>query len=239
MLRRRATLALGLLKNRALDAEPRLPIALGASIEVRAQVLSARHQLSESIAFLREELARWRGTSIRTRIQKNLHLLTLEGKLAPPLRGISFEKLRGRPILIFFWAHWCGDCKGEAPVLARIAKEYGPKGLVLAAPTQRYGYTARGQEAAPEAETRYIEQVWKQYYGALEGAPVPVNEENFKSYGASTDANPRPGGPQGTGRRFTIRRHGYPELAERRGCSGGPPRALGPARNGRSARACG
>src|SRR6267143_1413574 len=36
------TLALGQLKQRSLDAEPHLPIALGAALEVQAEVLIAR-----------------------------------------------------------------------------------------------------------------------------------------------------------------------------------------------------
>jgi len=42
----------------------------------------------------------------------------------------------GKPKLLFFWAHWCGDCRAEASILARLKKEYGPKGLVR---PQKYG----------------------------------------------------------------------------------------------------
>jgi len=53
-------------------------------------------------------------------------------------------------------------------------------------PTQRYGYVARGQEAPPDEELRYIDQVRQKFYAALAAMPVPVSEENFKRYGAST-----------------------------------------------------
>jgi len=79
-------LSLAELKHRKLDDERRLPIALGAAIEVHAQVLAARGERGQAIAFLRQELETYRTTSIRTRIQKNINLLTLEGKTAPPLQ---------------------------------------------------------------------------------------------------------------------------------------------------------
>jgi thiol-disulfide isomerase/thioredoxin len=182
------------LKKRPLDADGELPIALGAAIEVEAQVMAARGDRIGAVTYLRAERVKYAATSIRTRIQKNINLLSLEGKLAPALDEHEFlgatprplALLKGKPVVLFFWAHWCGDCKQEAPILAEIEKEYAAKGLIVVAPTQRYGYVARGEEAAPADETKYIDEVRHKYYSDLLNVPAPISEDNFKKYGAST-----------------------------------------------------
>ena len=172
------------LKKRPLDRESDLPLALGAAIEVQAQVLAARGQRGEAVAYLRAQLDRFLATSIHARIQKNINLLSLEGKQAPALKGTALPS--GRPALIFFWAHWCGDCRAEADTLARLKREYGPRGLVLIGPTQKYGYVAGGEDAPANVEVQYIEQIRKQYYAAVIDGPAVVDEQNFLTYGVST-----------------------------------------------------
>jgi thiol-disulfide isomerase/thioredoxin len=187
-------LALELLRTRKLDDDRWLPTALGASIEVHAQTLAARGERPEAIAFLRQQRGLFGATSLDERIRKNMNLLTLEGKPAPLLeesdwlgpKPSSLAALRGHPVLLFFWAHWCPDCKAEAPVLASLRNTYGPKGLVLIGPTRLYGYVAGGNEAAPAIEKQYIDQVRRRYYAALADMPVPIGATNFLTYGAST-----------------------------------------------------
>jgi thiol-disulfide isomerase/thioredoxin len=179
-------LATAALKKRALDRDPEapLPLALGAAIETEAHVMATRGQRADAVAYLRGELQKYSATSIRARIQKNINLLSMEGKPAPALQGVALPK--GKVALIFFWAHWCPDCKAEAAVLRQLKAELGPLGFVLVAPTQKYGYAAGGVDAPPEVETRYIEEVRRAYYSGVVDGPATVNEENFRVYGAST-----------------------------------------------------
>jgi thiol-disulfide isomerase/thioredoxin len=180
--------------KRKLDAEPHLPIALGAAYEVTAQGLAEKGQHTQAVSLLRSALARYGNTSIRARLQKNLNLVALVGQPAPPLQVTQYlgpkpptlASLKGAPVLLFFWAHWCGDCKAEVPVIARLRQEFAGGGLVVIGPTQLYGYAAQGADAAPAQERAYIESVRARYYASLQDMPVPLSKQNFNAYGAST-----------------------------------------------------
>ena len=187
-------LVLEQLKQRPLDAEPRLPIALGAAIEVESQVLAARGERTQAIAVLQTALRTYATTSIQARLQKNLNLLSFEGRPAPALREEQFlgskptalAQLKGSPVLLFFWAHWCGDCKAEAPIITQLRTEFASKGLTVIGPTRLYGYTAQVEHAAPGNELAYIDAVRHRFYGGLLDMPVPISTHNFEVYGAST-----------------------------------------------------
>lgn len=183
-----------LLTKRKLDVEPHLPIALGAAYEVLAQQMEATGSHAQAVSLLRSALSRYGTTSIGPRLRKNLNLLALVGQPAPTLQTTQFlgpkpaalTSLKGLPVLLFFWAHWCVDCKAEVPVIARLQKEFGPQGLVVIGPTKLYGYAAQGEDASPEKERAYIEAVRTRYYGSLADMPVPLSQQNFNAYGAST-----------------------------------------------------
>jgi thiol-disulfide isomerase/thioredoxin len=182
------------LRSRKLDDEPHLPLALGAAYEVQAQALEQSQQRTEAVRLLQSAVRTWRGTSIVARLQKNLNVLTLEGKPMPPLRAsewigakpIPESTLRGKVILLFFWAHWCPDCKAEAPILKQLGTEFERKGLVIIGPTKLYGYTAQDEHATAAEEKAFIEKVYARFYSEIPKLQVPVGGANFDRFGAST-----------------------------------------------------
>lgn len=214
-------MALTDLKKRPLDQEPRLPTALGASIEVHAQAMAARGNRSEAVAFLKDEIKTYRGTSIRARLQKNLNLLTLEGRPAPAIatkdwlnvQPKALEAYRGKPVILFFWAHWCGDCKQQAPILAKLRNDFAASGLTIIAPTRYYGYAARGEDATPDVERKHTEKVLKEYYSMLPATPVTLDNETFFNYGASTTPTLVLVDPKGIVRLYHPGTMSYEELA--------------------------
>jgi thiol-disulfide isomerase/thioredoxin len=183
-----------LLTRQKLDAEPHLPIALGAAYEVLAQAMAEQGKSVQAAALLRAAIVKYGNTSIRARLQKNLNLISLVGRPAPPLQATQYlgpkpptlASLKGSPVLLFFWAHWCADCKAEVPIIARLRQEFAPAGLVVIGPTQFYGYAAQGNDVTPAQERAYIESVRQRYYASLPDMPVPLSQQNFNTYGAST-----------------------------------------------------
>ncbi len=187
--------ARGLLKGRPLDSVPPLAMAVGAAYEVQAQALDQAGRKGEAIQLLQNAMRQWTGTSITTRLQKNLNLLTIQGKRMPAIDGVRWignkrpqptSALRGKVVVLFFWADWCPDCKAEAPVLAKVAAELQSKGLVVIAPTMFYGYTPADDHAPPAEEKGFIDKVFQKFYSEIPSIEVPLNAANFQRFGAST-----------------------------------------------------
>ncbi|WP_373518335.1 thioredoxin family protein [Pricia sp.] len=45
----------------------------------------------------------------------------------------NFEKIinGGRPVLVDFYAEWCGPCKAQSPIMADVAKEVAERARVI------------------------------------------------------------------------------------------------------------
>jgi thiol-disulfide isomerase/thioredoxin len=182
------------LKTRQLDAESHLPIALGAAIEVQALALAGQNRRSEGLMLLQREIERFKDTSIVMRLNKNVNLLSLEGQ--PALAWESTEwlgqkpptpaELKGKPVILFLWAHWCGDCKKQGPILNALVEKYKDAGIVVIAPTQRFGYAEKRRTVGPAEELKYIEQVRDEFYPWMKAVSAPVSDDVYLRYGVST-----------------------------------------------------
>lgn len=165
----------------------------GAAIEVQGRLLAASDGRGTAVRFLEDELSRAKDTGLRSRIRRSINLLSLEGQPAPELNVANFigaqplrlADLKGKPVLLFLWAHWCGDCRAQVASLVRVHQKYRAQGLVVIAPTRFYGTGAQDKPATPEEEKKHMEKIWADVYAGLDGVSAPIDTETMVRYGVS------------------------------------------------------
>lgn len=64
--------------------------------------------------------------------------------------SVSLSGLKGQPVVLNFWATWCGPCRAEMPELQRLHERLAPAGVVV---------LGVNQGERPEVVTAYREQL--------------------------------------------------------------------------------
>lgn len=183
----------------------------GAAIEVEGRLIHRRQGRGPAIRYFEEQLAAAKATSLRSRIQKNINMLALEGNAAPPIPGV---KLDGKPALLYFFAEWCGDCKAQAASLTRIWEKYRSRGVQMIAVTRLYSSPTDAKPMTPAEETAKVKKVWAELYPGLADVPVVIDTDAMVRYGASATPSFAFVDKKGAVRMYTATRLSEAAMAE-------------------------
>src|SRR5499427_242373 len=102
----------------------------------------------------------------------NFTLQTLDGK------NLSLSDLRGKAVVVNFWATWCGPCKIETPWLVELQKQYGEQGLQVVGVAMDDSGKDEISRFAKEMGMNYPVLLGKEAVGDAYGG-VPALPESF------------------------------------------------------------
>lgn len=90
-------------------------------------------------------------------------------------KTFSAADLKGKPVLVMFWATWCPICRKEMPGLQKLFAEYRARGFVILA-------------LSIDAERIEVEEFWKDYDYDF---PVAMRVQRHNEIFGVTRATPR------------------------------------------------
>lgn len=102
----------------------------------------------------------------------------------------SLSELKGKVVLIDFWAVWCGPCIATFPHLKEWHDQYSSKGLVIVGATKFYNYdwnettgkAQRSQEEVPADKELKMLELFRESYGLKHGFVVTSKENDYGSH---------------------------------------------------------
>ena len=97
---------------------------------------------------------------------------------------VKLSELRGKVVLLDFWAHWCGPCRITLPNLSRWHETYKDKGLVILGLTTYYGHGG-GRPMTPGEELAYLRE-FKKRNRLPYGIVVDESQTNDVNYGVNS-----------------------------------------------------
>ena len=136
-----------------------------------AVVIAAMLFIGSNIARKRQAQARRTGSLVAGQVigktAPDFTLNTLDGKT------LRLSDLRGKAVVLNFWATWCPPCKVELPWFVDLQKQYGPQGLQIVGISE--------DEGSKDKVAQFVKEMGLDYTVAVDDANV------YEKYGDVED----------------------------------------------------
>ncbi len=164
-------------------------------VDKKAELLEHAGQKDKAIETLKAFIATVpEGSPTLRSANASLKHLTLVNAPAPSITSershgefASLEALKGKVVLLDFFAHWCGPCIASFPDMKQLYSDFKDKGLEIVGFTTYYGYYKKEntQKRDMDKDTEFAKM--KEFIGDY-SLPWPVvygERTNFDAYGVT------------------------------------------------------
>jgi len=177
---------------------------IAAAVSMLEQLKEQADKFSEKLDEQNRSRMVLAATSLKSalaRLESKRKIAELIGKPAPDwdiaavvnMDKLQLADLKGKVVLIDFWAVWCGPCIATFPHLKHWHDQYADKGLVIVGATRAYGYTwdteaqrtVSKKDASLEEELAMLEE-FRKFHKLEHGFVVTPQGSDFaKQYGVT------------------------------------------------------